>query len=435
MTPLEKVAAWDTLQPQQPSPPSPDGFNRTAAGFDLPQFIATHLQMKNERPWLEGGRKWELEVCPFNSDHTGGSAVITQRVDGVIGFKCQHHSCIDKHWRDVRAKFDVNISLTKKTEPIPMPRLFSATELLERDLPILRPLVPGVLHDGLSMLVARPKAGKSWLTLQLAIQTAGGPSIPGIQMIDAGPVLYAALEEPASRTMMRLRQIAELGAWTDRLHFVYNFLPLMGGGAEQIGLFIEQLRPRLVILDTLTALIGAGPRKLESDVFRSQYNEVSRVRKLAEDYKLPVILVHHVRKGISDGAIEAVAGTGGIAAAVDAVWLLRRKPEGEATLEIVGREAEEKTLALRFQDAPFGWSILGDDAGQMLNAERRLVLDLLNDEGGMTPAQIAAAVGKTQPAVRMLLKRMRDDNQVAKQAGKYVPSLSVSYAVTREREE
>jgi biotin operon repressor len=284
------------------------------------------------------------------------------------------------------------------------------------------------------MLIARPKAGKSWLTLQAAIHVAGGRKINGITAVDQGPVLYGAFEEPAARTMARLRRLAPAGEWTSRLHFIYELLPLMGGGSEQLAALIEQERPRLLVLDTLTALIKGGGKK-ENDVFRSQYAEVSRLRKLAEDFNVPILLVHHVRKGLSDSGIEAIAGTGGIAAAIDTLWYLKRKPEGEATLDVVGRETEDKTFALRFEQEPFGWHVLGDDAAQLLNGERREVVALLNDEGALTPAEIAVNLGKSRPAVRMLLKRMKDDGQVKKQGMKYVPSLSQSYSVTEREKE
>jgi len=203
----------------------------------------------------------------------------------------------------------------------------------------------------------------------------------------------------------------------------------MGGGAEQLELVISNVKPRLIVLDTLTALLKGGGRR-ENDVFRSQYAEVSRVRKIAEDHKTAIVLVHHTRKGVSDGAVEAVAGTGGIAAAVDTLWYLKKKPEGEATLDIIGRETEERTFALRFSDEPFGWQVLGDDALQLLNAERRQVLELLREEGALSPAQIAVESAKSRPAIRMLLKRMRADGLIQKQGSKYIPSLSVSYSVT-----
>ena len=309
------------------------------------------------------------------------------------------------------------------------PPLISAAELYRDQIVTLRPLFEDLLWDGLTMLIARPKAGKSWLTLQCAVHVAGGRQVEGITAVDRGPVLYGAFEEPKARTMARLRKLAPEGDWTKNLHFVYELLPLMGGGAEQLAALIEKLRPRLVVLDTFTALVKTGS-KSGSDVFRSQYTEVSRLRKLAEEFHTAILVVHHMRKGMSDSAIEAVAGTGGIAAGVDTLWQLKRKPEGEATLDVVGRETEERTLAMRFDLEPLGWRILGDDDAQLLNSERRQVLELLREDGALSPAQIAAELGKSRPAVRMLLKRMKGDLQVKKQGSKYIPTHSVSYSVT-----
>ena len=316
-----------------------------------------------------------------------------------------------------------------KVQATVLPRLISATELYRGQIATLRPLFEDLLWDGLTMLIARPKAGKSWLTLQCAVHVAGGRQVNGITAVDHGPVLYGAFEEPEGRTMARLRKLAPEGDWTENLHFVYELLPLMSGGAEQLAALIQKLRPRLVVLDTFTALVKTGS-KGGSDVFRSQYAEVSRLRKLAEEFRTSIIVVHHMRKGMSDSAIEAVAGTGGIAAAVDTLWQLKRKPEGEATLDVVGRETEERTLAMRFDREPFGWRILGDDDAQLLNSERRQVLELLREDGALSPAQMAAELGKSRPAVRMLLKRMKDDLLVKKQGSKYIPTHSVSYSVT-----
>src|ERR1017187_3219314 len=101
-----------------------------------------------------------------------------------------------------------------KTPTAPLPPLVSATELYRGQIVSLRPLFENLLWDGLSMLIARPKAGKSWLTLQCAVHVAGGRQVDGIAALDHGPVLYAALEEPKARTMARLRKLAPEGDWT-----------------------------------------------------------------------------------------------------------------------------------------------------------------------------------------------------------------------------
>ncbi len=337
--------------------------------------------------------------------------------------------------QDVHAALESwSIPAAEEKEAAALPKLITAAELYQARIAAARCLIKDLLWDGLTLFIAKPKAGKSWFTLELAVQVAGGRAITGVTANESGPVLYGALEEPASRSMARLRQVAPSGEWANRLHVFYELLPFMGGGAEQLEALVRQIQPRLIVLDTLTALLKGGSKR-DSDVFRSQYAEVRRIGKLAENFKTAIVVVHHARKGASDSAIEAIAGTGGIGAAIDAIWYLKRKPEGEATLEVLGREVEEKTFALSFSAEPenFGWSVLGDDAMQLLNSERRQILELLQDDGGLTPAQIAMELAKSRPGIRQLLKRMRIDGQVFKQGSKYFPSLTVSHRVT-ERE-
>ena len=50
----------------------------------------------------EGGFRWELPECPWVDEHTtgpGGAAVFLR--DGVVGFKCQHAHCTERHAKDV----------------------------------------------------------------------------------------------------------------------------------------------------------------------------------------------------------------------------------------------------------------------------------------------------------------------------------------------
>lgn len=79
--------------------PQPVRTPRSASGkaggeFQLVAWIARHgLNVKRGPVEWEGhGDKWELEVCPFNPEHTGGCAVITRGHDnGALGFKCHHN--------------------------------------------------------------------------------------------------------------------------------------------------------------------------------------------------------------------------------------------------------------------------------------------------------------------------------------------------------
>jgi len=103
---------------------------------------------------------------------------------------------------------------------------------------------------------------------------------------------------------------------------------------------------------------------------------------------------------------------------------------------VIGREVEECSFGLQFErETPsFGWRFEGDAAQSPVTAERREIRDLLQEEGGMTPKQIAAEIGKSRGGVRALLRRMFSDGLLYKQGTKYFPTLSVSNSSNRESE-
>jgi P4 family phage/plasmid primase-like protien len=70
--------------------------------FDLQRWIDDHrVTVKFSAPW-NNGRKWILDPCPWNSDHTGGSAFIIQQPGGAIGAGCHHNSCQGNGWHELR---------------------------------------------------------------------------------------------------------------------------------------------------------------------------------------------------------------------------------------------------------------------------------------------------------------------------------------------
>ncbi|MBC7945912.1 MAG: DUF3987 domain-containing protein [Burkholderiales bacterium] len=54
----------------------------------------------------EGSERFKLDHCPFNPDHGFGEAALFRKPSGELGFKCQHASCAEYHWQDVRRLLD-----------------------------------------------------------------------------------------------------------------------------------------------------------------------------------------------------------------------------------------------------------------------------------------------------------------------------------------
>ena len=68
------------------------------------------------------------------------------------------------------------------------------------------------------MLAGRPKAGKSWLALNLAEAIANGGKVLGVD-VEQGDVLYLALEDNPRRLQQRLDQLIPFVEKPERLQF------------------------------------------------------------------------------------------------------------------------------------------------------------------------------------------------------------------------
>jgi hypothetical protein len=104
-------------------------------------------------------------------------------------------------------------SVTSTPASQPAPAIFSLRDLLAWELPPVRWAVPEILPEGLTLLAGKPKLGKSWLAVSLALSIASGGVALGKQPVAQGEVLYLALEENARRLQARARQLL---AWTLR---------------------------------------------------------------------------------------------------------------------------------------------------------------------------------------------------------------------------
>lgn len=95
---LATVAAWLPAQPTDRR----TGYQAPASAFDLDGWLATHnVPVVSTSAW-NGGRKYLLNPCPWNPEHTNRAAYIVQLPNGAIAAGCQHNGCVGKDWHDLR---------------------------------------------------------------------------------------------------------------------------------------------------------------------------------------------------------------------------------------------------------------------------------------------------------------------------------------------
>jgi Bifunctional DNA primase/polymerase, N-terminal/AAA domain len=280
--------------------------------------------------------------------------------------------------------------------------------LLRADLQPVKEIIDGILYNGLTILAGPPKAGKSYLTLCMAISVAAGAKFLNAKRVSApGRVSYFALEESKRRTASRLRQLThdEGIEFTQNIEFLYAIKSLNTGGLGDLDAYLGQAKPTLAIIDTLMAFV-TGDRNSRSDVFRRDYQELKSIQELAIKHETAIVVVHHTNKLGGEG-IGSVAGTHGVTAAADSIWTMQRQPQRRAIVQVTGREVEEQALLLELElREPIGWFLVeqGDDVA--LSEERLIILDVLKSGDAKTPKQLASEIGKNPVSTRWLLRKM-----------------------------
>ena len=197
----------------------------------------------------------------------------------------------------------------------------SAETLMTLTFSPIKYVVPGVIVEGLTLLAGKPKLGKSWLLLHMAIAVARGGFTLGEIHCAEGDVLYLALEDNLRRLQARMTKLLGLQQWPSRLQFLCEMPRLAEGGLAKIKEWIEGTEhPRLVIIDTLAMV--RMPNRKDQSTYDADYAAVKELRKLANEAGIAIVLVHHLRKAEADDAFDTVSGTLGLTGAPDTILIL-----------------------------------------------------------------------------------------------------------------
>jgi hypothetical protein len=113
------------------------------------------------------------------------------------------------------------------------PKTLTAAELLGLELPPIRWSVQGLLPEGVTLLAGKPKLGKSWMALGIAIAISIGGVALGARPVEIGDVLYMALEDNYRRLRKRLGKLVT-GEVPERLHIATEWPRMDEGGAEAL---------------------------------------------------------------------------------------------------------------------------------------------------------------------------------------------------------
>lgn len=238
----------------------------------------------------------------------------------------------------------------------------SAQDLMTDPLVEKPMLIEGLMGDGLGFLCASPKAGKSWLAMDISICVATGTPLWGHET-QRGCVLHIPLED----TYERLRKC--LWLITDEvegnLFFAIHAETLANGLLDQLAMFHEEHPDlRLVIIDTLQ-MVRSSARDYS---YSSDYRELAELKRFADQHGITILLIHHTRKMGDSDVMNTVSGTNAITGAADFTWVLTKPSRNsqDGTLSITGRDVEQREIYLQFKD--HRWNLVKDVPAEELAA-------------------------------------------------------------------
>jgi len=182
----------------------------------------------------------------------------------------------------------------------------------------------------LSSLEGDPGIGKTWIALAIAAAISLGDGLPGQTTGEPGNVLLTSAEDGYSDTFRP--RLDAMGADLDHIFVIEQTFSFDNEGFTRLEFSINDLRPKLLVIDPLQAYMGA-----RIDIHRANETRpvLSQLTKIAEKYQIVILVIRHLSKGGTNKAIYRGLGSIDFTAAFRSVLLAGCDPEDPGNPGIV----------------------------------------------------------------------------------------------------
>ena len=250
----------------------------------------------------------------------------------------------------------------------------------------------------LVLLVGAPKCGKSWYALSLARDL----------VTDGYKTLYIANEDNERRLKARYDKVSVFP--NELLLFLSGLSsekPLPRGDAA-----IKFLRELKALYTDLSCIIIDTIQGIRDHSIKQEYAsvevELSKLRKLAHELEITIVVVHHTRKqtDFETAPLDNILGSTAIGATVETILLMQRVSQSkDVDLFITGKDVEERAdYRLVWTDRGFNDPVERRFAN--LGHFQKSVFDYVNEHPRCIQAAIVEALGKSKQQVNEAVKRL-----------------------------
>lgn len=218
---------------------------------------------------------------------------------GAADFQYQEHlrlAALRRQNQDLDAKI-----VRLDAQPQPKPTKFRRTntnDIMARDYPAIKWVVPGYISEGFLVLAGRQKLGKTWLAIDMALAVATGGVAIGSIDCELGNVLYIDMENGPRRIQSRIktlypdqRNLPDLAS----LEWVTEAPQLGAGLIEELETWRTSVpNPRFVIIDVLQRIKPAG--SMARNAYENDYSTWAPLQEWATRTGIAVLGLHHTKK-------------------------------------------------------------------------------------------------------------------------------------------
>jgi RecA-family ATPase len=306
---------------------------------------------------------------------------------------------------------------------LPTLKTLDAAKILRTEYPPIPFIIPDYLPSGLTFLIGKPKVGKSWLAMQLALSVMTGGKMLN-RTVEKGRVLYLALEDNERRLQARMQKqnwIAHDGG----VEFMFSdtfrdqITALNTGGGKRLLRYIEKQKYTVVIVDTFSRSIQ-GDQLDPSEMTEA----VGPLQQYALNKGIALVIIDHMPKATNDviDPISSIYGSVAKGGVTDTAWAIyKEQGKAGAKLAINGRDVEEHILQLTFDKRGFYWSCEGNATDVMITQTRKAIIEALEDLGISQAAAVAEATGQPLNHVRERLNDLANEGRILRsQKGQHV---------------
>lgn len=209
-----------------------------------------------------------------------------------------------------------------------------------------------LIQGGASLLIAKPKLGKTTWAQFLATCISSGVDFLGFKTIQ-GKVLFVAYEEHENEFKNKFRKMPNCNPENIFIH--------CGAAPENMHFEVEKLimseRPCLVILDTLFKHLKTS----DINDYSKVYPLLDPLLKMARKYDIHILTLHHSNKS-HEGGTNSILGSTAIHGSFDNIIIIESSGNEKRTIATdprYGTKIEKVTLHFNESECAFG---LGEKA-------------------------------------------------------------------------